>query len=45
VEGRDGCLDEVVELMFVCEEGKEERSFGPIYRRGVLVEGRDSFGL
>ena len=28
----DGCLDEVVEMMFVWEEGKE-RSFGPIYRR------------
>ena len=45
VEGMDGCLDEVVELMFVCEEGKEEMSFGPIYRREMLVEGHDSFGL
>ena len=33
VEGRDRCLDEVVKLMFVCEEGEEERSFGSIYRR------------
>lgn len=45
VDGRDGCLDEVVELMFVGEEGKEERSFGPIYRRGMPVEEHDSFGL
>lgn len=29
----DGCLDEAMELMFAGGEGKEERSFGSIYRR------------
>ena len=33
VEECVGCLDEVVELVFVCEKGKKGRTFGSIYRK------------
>jgi len=48
VKRRDGCLNEVVELMFVCKERRKERekrSLESIYTGWVLTLGYTNFGL